>query len=151
MVEFCITFVKEKVDDMDLGKRLRNDRHRVEETPRRALDKGVWVGKMGLGGLTEIGGRIFGGRREEGERGGLLGANREGEGESAGGGYGGADGRQGYGYYEGMLYPSASGQDRLKYTDGQSESSGCAGPLHGHREDCVGECTVQPRRRSRDS
>ncbi|KAH7336462.1 hypothetical protein BKA65DRAFT_538576 [Rhexocercosporidium sp. MPI-PUGE-AT-0058] len=144
MLEFCITFVREKVDDLDLGKRMRRDRQRVEETPRRAVHAGVVLGKMGLGGLAVVGGRIFGGRSErEGQRGhqegdegrGLLGAS----GEEQRGGYGIFDARQGYGYYEGMLYPSGSGQDRLKYTDGQSESSGCVGPLHGHREECVGQ------------
>lgn len=156
MLEFCITFVKEKVDDMDIGKRMRRDRHRAEEAPRRAVHAGAVLGKMGLGGLVDIGGKIFGGRpaREEGwgnvgeEERGLLGGEEE---EGRARGYGGSDGRMGYGYHEGMLYPSGSGQDRLKYGDGMSESSGCVGPLHGHKEECVGECTLQTRRRSRDS
>ncbi|KAK0109644.1 hypothetical protein ONS95_002325 [Cadophora gregata] len=160
MVEFCITFVKEKVDDMDFGKRMRRDRHRAEQAPKKALDAGVVFTRMGLGGLAEIGGRIFGGRRngENGHEGhgegceegrGLLGEEREGNGARCG--YGIFDGRQGYGYHEGMLYPSGTGPDRLKYADGASESSGCVGPLHGHREECVGECTLQTRRRSRES
>ncbi|KAG4431345.1 hypothetical protein IFR05_013177 [Cadophora sp. M221] len=150
MLEFCITFVREKVDDMDIGKKFRRDRERAEETPRRAINAGLVLGKMGLGGLAEIGGRVFGGRREGEEGRGLLGAGVEGNGQARGG-YGIFDARQVYGYHEGMLYPSGSGQDRLKYTDGMSESSGCVGPLHGHREECVGECTLQTRRRSRDS
>ncbi|KAH7409153.1 hypothetical protein BKA64DRAFT_664262 [Cadophora sp. MPI-SDFR-AT-0126] len=160
MLEFCITFVKEKVDDMDLGKRMRKDRHKAEQVPKRIVDKGVVFGRMGLGGLKDIGGIIFGGRmvgenghgrhREGCEEGrGLLGAGQEGNGARCG--YGIFDGRQGYGYHEGMLYPSSSGQDRLKYADGTSESSGCVGPLHGHREDCIGDCTLQTRRRSRES
>ncbi|PVH78173.1 hypothetical protein DL98DRAFT_656247 [Cadophora sp. DSE1049] len=162
MLEFCITFVKEKVDDMDLGKRMRRDRYRAEQVPKRVVDKGVVFGRMGLGGLAEIGGRIFGGRGiRDGENGheghgegceegrGLLSAEREGNGARCG--YGIFEGRQGYGYHEGMMYPSSTGQDRLKYADGASESSGCVGPLHGHREECVGECTLQTRRRSRES
>ncbi|KAH6711211.1 hypothetical protein BKA61DRAFT_738047 [Leptodontidium sp. MPI-SDFR-AT-0119] len=160
MLEFCITFVKEKVDDIDLGGKFRLHRQRAEEAPRRAVSAGLVLGKMGLGGLAEIGGRVFGGRREgeghgnhgEGEGRGLLGASGEEEGHGyARGGYGIFDARPVYGYHEGMLYPSSSGQDRLKYTDGMSESSGCVGPLHGHKEECVGECTLQTRRRSRDS
>ncbi|KAL2068763.1 hypothetical protein VTL71DRAFT_15101 [Oculimacula yallundae] len=153
LVEFCITFVKEKVDDMDVGKRLRDDRHRAEETPKKAIKTGLVLGRMGLGGLAEIGGRIFGkkdeGRRLDEEWRGLLGG--EGEGVESGG-YGVFDERQGYGYHEGMIYPtsSSSAPNKMKYADGASESSGCVGPMYGHREECVGDCTMQTRRRSRE-
>lgn len=151
MLESLLTFAKEKFSDMDLGNRLRRDRHRAEQVPKRAFKISERVGKLGMGSLVSVGEAILGkgdGGRRDGERGEqrrLLVA----EGER---GYGVFEGR--YGYYEDMLYPSsfAIGQDsRPKYADGMSESSGCVGPLHGHREECVGECTLQTRRRSHDS
>ena len=166
MVEFCITFVREKVDDMDIGKMIRQDIEGIEEAPERAVEDGVVAGKKVLSGLDEIKERIFRsrGRREGGaagdggESGCGRGVKKEdcGEGrrllDAAGRyGYGMFEGREEYGYHEGMMYPSSSGQDRLKYSDGTSESSGCVGPLHGHREGCVGECGFQTRRRSRES
>lgn len=165
-MEFCITLVREKVDDMDIGKMIRQDIEGIEEAPERAVEDGVVAGKKVLSGLDEIKERIFRsrGRREGGaagdggESGCGRGVKKEdcGEGrrllDAAGRyGYGMFEGGEGYGYHEGMMYPSSSGQDRLKYSDGASESSGCIGPLHGHREGCVGECGFQTRRRSRES
>ncbi len=157
MLEHCVTFVREKLDDYDLGKRLRGDRHRAEQMPKRAFEVSKKLGNFGIGGLVSVREAIFGkgdgARPGEGEEHrGLLGLGRGGE-QNNGRGYGIYEGR--YGYYEGMLYPSSFGVghdgSRPEFADGMSESSGCVGPVHGHQEECVGECTLQTRRRSWDS
>ncbi|OWP07369.1 hypothetical protein B2J93_6148 [Marssonina coronariae] len=138
MLEYCLTFAKEKTGDMETGKRMPRDQ--LVASRRNGISERM--ASMGLGSVVDAVDAIFG-RGENGSDRRLLSDREGGEGYRAS--------EQAYGYREPSIYPSSLGQDRIGYADGMSESSGCVGPLHGHKEDCVGDCTLQPRRRSRES
>ncbi|KAI9046652.1 hypothetical protein LZ554_009394 [Drepanopeziza brunnea f. sp. 'monogermtubi'] len=140
MLEYCLAFAREQLNDLAVGRRARLDRYRGEQArtgKRFSLTESME--KMGLGNVAEIAGAIFG----SGEGGNSKKLLHERD----------AGGYSEYGYRAGVAHPSnhAGGEERPKYSDVASESSGCAGPMHGHREECVGECTLQTRRWSRES
>ncbi|KAJ5035507.1 uncharacterized protein L3040_007974 [Drepanopeziza brunnea f. sp. 'multigermtubi'] len=141
MLEYCLAFAREQLNDLAVGRRARQDRYRGEQArPGKRFSLSESMEKMGLGNVAEIAGAIFG--SGEGGNSKKLLDDR------------GAGGYSEYGYRGGVVHPSnhAGGEERPTYsTDATSESSGCAGPMHGHREECVGECTLQTRRRSRES
>ncbi|KUJ15452.1 uncharacterized protein LY89DRAFT_670921 [Mollisia scopiformis] len=135
---YVFQFVKDKIDDFNVGKRTRARVYRreqeIEDTPRKlgkAVNTVATAAKHLFEGLTRSGGWRD---REGGERRGLL---QEVEREA----------RQ-YGYHEGTLY-----EDRTRYVDGDgtSESTGSAKTTVTHRDDCGGQqCgeSGQPRKRS---
>ena len=143
--------MKEKADSDDTGKGAWRDAKLFEDNPKKGTKLGGRVGRGFMG--LERGGRGRDGEERERlvvERGQGVqcgyGSRRHAEGEGEceyGYGYG-------YGHYEGMMYPAA---ERGRYSDAVSESasSGCVGIAQGHREDCVGECGTETRRRSRES
>lgn len=130
---FVFQFVRDKIDDFNVGKRIRSKARRrereVENLPNEALEIGGKVAK----GVGTVAKSFFDALtrnenprdRKGGERRGLLndGVNEE-EPSS-------------YGYYEGTVY-----QERGRYGvgDGTSESTGSGRTTVVHRDDCAGHC-----------
>lgn len=128
---YVLQFIREKIDDYNIGKRAKAHARRREEQIENAPKTVVKILKKIGGaanhvfeGLTRSGGwqeREFGGERR-----GLL---QDAEWEP-----------RRFGYHEGTIYRDIDG-------DGTSESTGSGNTTVKHRDDCVGQCGL-PRRRS---
>jgi len=133
----CIKFTREKMDDLDVGKRAKKDVKKVEEAPKKIFKFGVDVGRAAKG---FIGGFIRGeqsGREREGERRGLLRDNWNGE-------------RVVEGWPRGV-YIQGYGYDRERYGDGTNDDTSTKHTSVSVAYDCDEQDAVVPRRRSGDA
>lgn len=140
---FVFQFIRDKIDDFNVRKRIRSNarrrEHEIEDLPKMALTAGIKVAK----GVGTVAKGFFDAltrnedwrNREGGQRRGLLndGVNEE----------GGEGKPRRYGYYEGTVY-----QERERYGagDGTSESTGSGKTTVVHRDDCGGQCSETRKR-----